>query len=429
MRIFLLRRGVSAITAVLLNVSSSFAAPPDVESTRVAVQAVNAFGLDLFRQVAKPDANALISPYSIQSAMAMAYAGADGKTREEMARVLHYPGNDRRLHGSFANLRTALVRLVEQSEVAAASAKRWNPNAKCDPITLSIANCLFGQSGFGFNPTYLKLLQQDYAAPLQQVDFTRASTVASRQINEWVSERTKQRIREVTSPGAVNEFTRLVLVNAIYLKAAWEEPFENSATKPDSFFVNGRTRTGVPFMRRRDEMAYAQGRGYSVLGLNYSGGQLGFLIFLPERPEGLAAVEKNLLPAALTENLKWEERDVTLWLPKFKLNPPLLSLAAVLQSLGIKSAFNNPPGSANFRYIAATASDDGLFLSGVFHKTFLNLDEQGTEAAAASMMAVAAGVHEPKKPVDFKVDHPFLFAIQHHASGACLFLGHVTDPR
>jgi serpin B len=420
-------------TALILVLATAPAVAKDNTMTPAA-NAINALGLELLPRAAQPNQNALLSPYSIQSALAMAYAGADGVTRAEMAGVLHYPKDDAELHGSFAALRKALDEAVRTSVQQAAQAKRWG--ATNDPITLAVANRLFGQTGYDFREPFLALVRDNYGAPFEPLDFIKDATGATRHINGWVEDQTRQRIRNLIPGGALNALTRLVLVNAIYLKAPWMEPFETSATKPGSFHVNGGKSVDVPMMRQRHEFAYSKRNGFCVLALPYSRYELVFLIVLPDKANGLAALESKLTadvfatPDMSEGKHKWEKRDVTLTLPRFKLEPPVFALGAALQGLGMKTAFDQPPRSANFDRIAPRRPDDYLKISEVFHKTFLDLDEKGTEAAAATALVfVTAGHHEPAKPVEVRVDHPFLFAIQHRASGTCLFLGRVVDPR
>ncbi len=226
--------------------------------------------------------------------------------------------------------------------------------------------------------------------------------------------------------------TRLVLVNAIYLKSPWSDPFKPAATKPAPFYVNGTQPAEVPMMNRRHELAFAQGNGFVAVALPLAH-PFRFLIFLPDKRDGLAQMEKRLTPDMLGGKLKWEERYVALSLPRFKIEPPVLSLSVALQTLGIKTAFDIPPGSANFDRIAPRWPKDYLAISDVLHKTFLNVDESGIEAAAATAVTLNA-FYQPPKPVEVKVNHPFLFAITSRLSpdstdAACLFLGHVTDPR
>jgi len=371
----------------------------------------------------------LLSPYSIQSALVMAYAGADGATRAEMAKVLHYPKDDVETHRSFAALRKALDDTAQRSATNSLQMKQHG--ATNDPLTLTVANRLFGQGGYDFRAPFLELLKTNYDAPFEPLDFMHGSTAATKHINDWVENQTRQRIRNLIPDGALGPLTRLVLVNAIYLKVPWAEKFQVSATRPGLFHVKGGEGVDVAFMTRRHELAYARGDGFSVLQLPYRGYDLQFLIFLPDEVNGLAAMEAKLTPNMIAGSIAWEPRDVTLYLPRFKLEPPLLPLGQTLKALGMKTAFDIPPRSANFDRMAPRRANDYLALSEVFHKTFLKLDEEGTEAAAATAVAVmtASAVRERPKPIEFKVDHPFLFAIQHRPTGACLFLGRVTDPR
>lgn len=409
--------------AIIMNITSLRAA----ELPSAAANAINSLGVDLLHRVGMPDENALISPYSIQSALVMAYAGADGTTRDEMAKVLHYPKDESQLHQSFAALRKTLNKAIEQSELVSARERQYGQTNA--PLTLVVANRLFGQRGYDFREPFLTLLKDNYSAPFEDMDFINRSALAKQRINEWVEDQTRKRIRDLIPDGALGPLTRLVLVNAIYLKAPWAEKFEASATKPGLFHVNGGKGVEVPMMSQRKEFLYRKGNGFSVVRLPYNY-QFVFLIILPDNVNGLATLEAKLSPGLNTELVKFENCDVTLHLPKFKLEPPMMPLSQTLQALGMKSAFDHPRGSADFERMAPRKPDDYLALSEVFHKTFLKLDEEGTEAAAATALtAIAMGIHEPPKPVEMNVDHPFIFAIRHEPTRAILFLGHVTDPR
>jgi serpin B len=405
------------------------AIPLHAADTDAASRAINTLGIELLAKT-DPGGNALLSPYSIQSALAMTYAGADGATRDEMAKVLHYPKDDGEVEQSFVALQRALENAVKDTVgVAAQSKEHGGPS---EPMTLSVANRLYGQKGYAFRGPFLALLRDKYGAPLETLDFAKAAAQATGHINGWVEGRTRGRIRDLIPGGALTRDTRLVLVNAVYLKAPWASEFEKSATEPKPFHVDGREKADVPTMENEYYYGYARRDGYSVVSLPYIGDQLQLLLLVPDDVNGLAKVEAKLNAALLADCAKLKERDVDLYLPKFKLQPPTLALAAQLQSLGMKSAFNEPPGSANFDRMAPRKPDDYLYISQVFHKTFLSLDEHGTEAAAATVvdMPVALGIRPAKpKPVELHVDRPFLFAIQDRASGACLFIGRVTDPR
>ncbi len=395
-----------------------------------AAQSINALGLELLAQGTTADTNALLSPYSIQAALAMTFAGAAGDTRAEMAKVLHYSGDEAELHQSFAALQKALEDVAARSTKRAESARQRG--ATMDPVILTVANRLFGQEGYEFRAPFLALAQDTYGAPLQPMDFVREAAAATKEINAWVEEKTIRRIRDLIPPNGLDAETRLVLVNAIYLKAPWAEPFSESATKPAPFHVRGTQPQDVPTMVRKARFGYADREGFTVVTIPYSGGELQFVVLLPDDNNGLAALEAKVTPELLAACADPGSAELILHLPKFKIEPPLFKLGKVLQSLGMRSAFDRPRGSANFDRMAPRKPNDYLCISEVFHKTFLDLDEKGTEAAAATavvMTRVTSAMPDRVKPIEVRVDHPFLFAIQHRPTGACLFLGRVTDPR
>jgi serpin B len=300
-----------------------------------------------------------------------------------------------------------------------------------EPVTLTIANRLFGQQGYEFRQPFLTLTRDTYHAPFQSMDFIRNSSAARLEINAWVEDQTRQRIRDLIPADGIDRDTRLVLVNALYLKAPWAQEFSTNMTKLRPFHLDGGATQDVPTMERQDRFGYSQRDGYRVVTVPYSGGDVQFLILLPDAVDGLAALEANLSPQDLIGAASAKPADVRLQLPKFKLEPPLLRLSEALVGLGMRSAFDKPEGSANFDRMAPRKPDDYLKISEVFHKTFLELDEKGTEAAAATavvMMRVTSAVGKKPEPVEVRVDRPFLFAIQHRPSGACLFLGRVTNP-
>lgn len=392
-----------------------------------AAGAVNAFGVDL---LGKAEAgNALLSPYSIQAALAMTYAGAAEGTRAEMARVLHYPADDDALHGAFAVLQAALAEVERTTAARASNAQRWG--GPSEPITLAVANRLFGQQGYEFRESFLGLVRDRYGAPFQPMDFAKQAEAARVEINGWVERQTRERIRDLIPPGGLDRSTRLALVNAVYLKAPWQEEFPARATAAKPFHVAGRAPVEVPTMQRRGQLGYQQREGFRVVTVPYSGGEVQFVVLLPDAVDGLPALEKKLTPEMLASCARTPAAQVDLALPKFRMEPPLMRLGAMLRDLGMPQAFDRPRGSANFDRMAPRRPDDYLFISEVYHKTFLALDEKGTEAAAATavVMMRAASAVKPEQPVVCKVDRPFLFAIQHVPSGACLFLGRVTDPR
>ncbi len=407
-------------------------ASPGAEATGTGVAvSTNALGLDLYRLTAAEPGNLLLSPYSIQSALCMTLGGAGGKTREEMAKVLHVGADSGKVAGEFAALRVALEKAVTDSEKQAKEMKQYG--GSMEPLKLRVANRLFGRDGYPFRGEFLKQTQDVWQAPLETVAFAKKPEAARKHINGWVEDQTAKRIVDLIPPGGVNETTRLVLVNALYFKAAWENDFSERVTKPLPFFVPGGSPANVPTMFQQRRMGYKKESGYSAVTITYTGHALHFLIILPDAKEGLPAVEKALTADKLTALSKLpSDQEVMLYLPKFKLQPPTLPLAKPLRALGMKTAFDDPPGSADFSGMAPRTPDEYLMISDVYHKTFMALDEKGTEAAAATAVAMKAGsamMKEKPKPVEFRADHPFLFAIQHRESGVCLFLGRMSDPR
>jgi len=397
-----------------------------------AADSMNALGIDLLARVAKPNENALISPYSIQSALAMTYAGAAGETKTEMAKVLHYPAdNEAALHSSFAAFRAEFERIHTSTlEIVKESAEHEGPS---EAITLETANRLYGQSGYAFRSEFLSFMKSNYVSSFQICDFVGSSESARNEINRWVSDSTHMRINNLLPSGSVNQNTRIALVNAVYFKGAWAKEFSKYSTRKESFWVNGANEEKVSTMQRKSLYGYFKGDGFCAVTIRYVGNDLQMLILLPDEKDGLAALEKKLTAQLLVECANPAPDDFILHLPKFKLEPPLAPLAAILQSLGLRMAFDAPKGSADFERMAPRKLNEYLYLSEVFHKTFIAVDEQGTEAAAATAAPVTFGLSAigPRlpKPIELRVDHPFIFAIQHRASGACLFLGRVVDPR
>ena len=411
-----------AVGALLVTMSQG------ATSFELAANATNELGVDLHRQLATGDDNLCISPYSINSALAMTFAGADGETRTEMARVLHFPdGGD--VPASFSALQQSLQQMsAKTAELAKESKKIGGPS---EPITLNIANRLFAKKGYPFRNAFLSLVKQYFGGGFEPLDFAADPAAATPRINKWVADQTRDRIRDLIPGGALNKTTRLVLANALYLKAPWANEFSQNATQSEPFFVRG-TPLDVPMMRKTSNFGYARHEGFTVVILPYAGNDLQFVVLLPDDIHGLRELESKLNADVLAGCAKLEKREVDLHLPKFKLEPPTVALKEKFEALGMKTAFDIPPGSANFDKIAPRKPNDYLYISNIFHKTFIALDEKGTEAAAATavvMMARSALISPPPPPVEVKVDRPFVYAIQHVPSGVCLFLGRVTNPR
>ena len=398
------------------------------DPTGTAALAINNLGIDLLIHAAKPQENTALSPYSIQMALAMTYAGAEGDTQRQMSKVLHYPPDDPKVLSAFSALQDALSDLSKRTEkIAAQSKKSGGPS---EPITLTMANRLFGQQGYDFRQAYLKLLKDTFDAPLEVLDFIKDPNGATHHINGWVARQTRDRIRNLIPPNALNKDTRLVLANAIYLKAPWAEEFKQNLTQPHPFHLSGGQSIDVPMMMRQGAFGYTKRDGFVAVTLPYTGGDLQFLVLLPDTAVGLPALESQLTPELLRDCARLKSEEIVLYLPKFKLEPPLFALRKTLEALGMESPFDVPQGSANFNGIAPRRPNDYLYISNVFHKAFVEVDEKGTEAAAATaVVMMRATAHFEDKPIEVRVDRPFLFAIHHRPSGACLFVGRVVDPR
>lgn len=393
--------------------------------TGIASKAINALGIDLLAKAGKPDENAVLSPYSIQVAMAMTCAGADGVTLAEMKKVLHYPDSEAELHQSFEALRKSLIMLERQS--IAHSENPFPTGRTNDPIRLNIADRLFGQTGFRIQPEFLALTREVYDAPFEQLDFRKNPLEATRRINGWVAEKTKQRILDLIPEGTLDEAIRLVIVNAIYLKAPWYTKFDPAATKPLPFYLGSTNTARIPTMTGTRTIGYAKRDGFSLISLPYVTG-LQFLVLLPDDPNGLAALEARLSPTLLAEGAKLPAQETIIYLPRLKLEPPLSSMKRTFTDLGMTTPFN---GAANFNRMAPRTIWGYLYIHDIFHRALLELDENGTEAIAATAVMVRYGGISPERPrpIVLRIDRPFVFAVQHCSSAACLFLGRVTDPR
>lgn len=409
------------------------AAAPVMLAAENLATATNQLGLELYRTLGgkQPNENLVISPYSIESALALVYAGAEGETRAEMARVLGLAADDREVAAAFNAMRASLDQIAAQSRKTAETQGRHG--GKLDVVEWQAANRLFGQRGYAFRDSFLTLMKDDYAAPFEALSFHDDPERSRATINSWAEEQTRRKIRDLVPRGALDTDTRLVLVNAVYLKAPWQKPFEKTATQSRIFHPAGGGDRMVPTMQRTAFLGYAQEAGLTVVALDYTGNGLQFVILLPDKGVSPDAVAAKLTPADFTRWAKMGESkrpSIALHLPKFRVEGGTVPLGAALRTLGIRSAFDEPRGSANFERIAPRKSSDYLALSNVFHQTFIAVDEEGTEAAAATAasMVTLGAMAEPAKPIEVRVDRPFLFAIQHRASGTCLFLGRIASP-
>ena len=380
------------------------------EDATAAGSAINAFGMDLYRRIAAGDrsGNLVVSPASIALALAMARAGARGQTADEMDAVLRDLGTD-----GHAVWVAALDSLLN-----ARTGSFPDESGKAQDVTLRIVNAPFAQRGFALETPYIQVLGERFGAGLRLVNYVTAAEAARQEINGWVADQTEQRIRELLAQGDVDAMTRLVLVNAIYLKAAWQTAFDEGATAPAPFTRLDGTTVDVPLMHMGGQLPYAAGAGWQAVELPYVGGKLSMVVIVPD---DLAAFEKTLDGAALSGMVGGlTSREVILALPKFGTESRV-ELGPVLAALGMPTAFTD---AADFTGISKA---EPLQISAVIHQANIDVDEKGTEAAAATAVVIRA-TGMSAEPVTLTVDHPFLFALRDVETGAVLFLGRIADP-
>lgn len=408
-----MNRTLLAAAVVLVFTRSLWSVEPApmlvTENMKAVAQGGNALAADLYAQLRAPDsANLFFSPYSISTALAMASAGAEGPTKAQMDKVLHLPPLDGQLQPAVSSLRKLLL-----------------ADDKSSGFRLRVANRLWGQAGFQFVPDFLRVMKDDYGAELGVVDFKQAEA-ARRTINTWVEEQTDDKIQNLLAPGVLHDDTRLVLTNAIYFKARWLHEFSKAATKDAAFHAPGRRELTVATMHQKHRLNYGAWDDLQVLELPYAGGgDLSMLILLPRKVDGLRDLEARLTAESLqTWSSGLQERLVDVSLPKFKMTSEF-SLADVLATLGMPLAFSR---QADFSGIS---TQEKLFISAVIHKAFVDVNEEGTEAAAATAIAIGAMAMRPlpEQPVEFRADHPFVLLIRDRRTEAVLFLGRVTNPQ
>ncbi len=390
--------------------------PADPALAAQAAAAVNAFGADLYARLAGDGSENLVcSPASIVLALAMTRAGALGATATELDAVLHAA----ELGADPAALHPGMNALTAELE-----ARSGTFEAMGDPVTveLSIANSLWGQDGLAWGEAFLDLLGAQYGAGMRLVDYVSDPEGARGAINDWVADETKDRIPELLGQGTITPASRLTLVNAVYMKAPWLEPFAEGSTAPGPFTTAAGETVEVPTMRASRMLAHAAGDGWQAVDLPYAGGALSMLVVVPDAGE-LAAVEALLADGLLDDAVRGlAGRQVNLGLPRFDLETKV-ELSTVLAALGMPSAFD--PSSADF---SAMTTDEELFIGVVIHQANITVDEQGTEAAAATAVGMRATSAPMDPPVELTIDRPFLYAVRDTVTGAVLFLGRVSDP-
>jgi serpin B len=428
--------GVVTLTTAMGSIEGTpgdlLAAEPGKAPTKLVVQANSDFAFDLYQQLAQENdgKNLFFSPYSISSALAMTAEGARGETAEEMGAVLRFPDQMRRVGGD------AQLIPWETSKIHTGMAAINNRlNRDMTPYELTVANALWGEKTFPFRPQFVKALDEPYSAALIPADFIGNAEGERQRINQWVEEKTDERIKDLLPEGILDSLTRLVLTNAIYFKGNWSQPFNEKSTRELPFTSADGRKVGTSMMHHNPKgvkhergkkndwpFGYAALDNLQILEMPYAGKELSMFVLLPSKHDGLPALEKQLSREKLDAWLgAVKPQEVDVWMPKFKMETEF-ALKPTLQAMGMPSAFE--PGG--FTGISDSSEARQLYISAVQHKAFVEVNEKGTEAAAATAVVVSAK-SRPRYPT-FAATRPFIFLIRDNETDSILFLGRMMNP-
>jgi serpin B len=369
---------------------------------------VNVFAADLYAKLKGDPGNLFFSPYSLSTALAMTSAGARDNTAAQMSAVLR------------------LKELPAASVHPACGALTQYLNRPGKQYQLAVANRLWGMQGYEFIPAFLDTTRTHYGAELQRLDFAQ-SEAARATINGWAEQQTQQRIKDLIPSGALDALTRLVLTNAIYFKGNWQTQFKKEATKDEPFVVSADERPNVPMMNHMGSFGYFAGEGFQALEMPYAGDELSMVVFLPKEADGLKDFEAKLTAANVKQWIgSLRKQDVRVAFPRFTITWGTKKLNDTLIALGMSDVFNMD--KSDLSGIGGKPHD--LYITHVFHKAFVEVNEEGTEAAAATAVVVGLrGVARPQPIPVFRADHPFVFLIREKKTGAVLFMARVANPK
>jgi len=398
---------VCAITILTVTVCAADSSldPPEPVDAEHLVKGNTAFALDLYSVLRKQEGNLFFSPYSISTALAMTYGGAQGNTREQMAEVLKFTLPQSQLPGAFARLQAQLNTKQDKGE-----------------IELTVANALWGEKDYSFLADFIQSISENYGTPLNRVDFKNNHEQTRTRINEWVEQKTNDKIKDLIQPGVLNPLTRLVLTNAIYFRGTWSLQFNERNTKEDRFWIAPDKAIMVPLMTQTDHFSSWENEQMQVLELPYLGNSLAMIVLLPRKNDGLAAIETALTVENVTDWAKvpTRKRKIRVTVPKFTMTSEF-KLEKILGGMGMPDAF-----TAQADFSGMTGNRD-LHINAVIHKAFVDVNEKGTEAAATTAVTMQLLSYDTPPP-EFRADHPFLFLIRHNPSESILFMGRVADP-
>jgi serpin B len=429
---------IGAIGLVVVLSLSAFACEeiellgPTPDQMQEVVTASNAFAWKLFGQMAADsDENICFSPSSVHTALVMTYTGAGGETAKQMHESLSLPSEELMAHIEQADppaVGTYFVgRPWDRDRLGAAYGellKALEPD-KDAKFKLIAANAIWGQEDYPWRDSFTDGLRDHFGASLNDVDFGNDADEITEDINDWVSDQTRGKIDDIMPEGELNEMTRLVLANAVYFKGKWATAFKKESTRPQPFHVSAEETVDVPTMFQSRRFQHAETDLMQIVRMPYRGDEVSMLIILPKARDGLAEVEAGLAEDELQVALDaMTPQQVDIWLPKFTFRWRA-TMNRPLKALGMSDAFDS--SRADFSMMVDDEANEDLSISTVIHATFIEVDEAGTEAAAATTVSiVATSVPPPAK--EFRADHPFIFAIRHEKTGLLLFVGRVVNP-
>ncbi len=401
------RLGSALVFALALLSSTMLDAPAAGVDERVAmlVEHNTEFALDLYGRLRFTDGNVLFGPHSISASLAMAFAGARGDTRGELGRAMHFElGGE--VHEAFNELGNRFESLREAGDVS-----------------LHVANGLWAQRDYPFQSAFLEIARRKYQAMLRQADFRSGAERVREEINAWVELETKAKISRLLAAGSIEDSARLVLISALYFNGEWSSRFDERATATAVFHVRSDESVDVQMMRQQGNLEFMENALVRVARLSYGlDRDLSMTIILPQKAHGLAAVEELLSSRTLNGWLALlESRPLVVYLPRFRVSMQL-ALKETLAAMGAGIAFGP---SADFSGIDGTKR---LSISEVVHKAFIDVNERGAEAAAATGAIIGLTSDTPPPVPVFRADQPFLFMIRDGRSGSILFLGRLSNP-
>ena len=363
----------------------------------------NQFALELYKIISRKPGNMFYSPFSISAALGMTYTGSKANTEKQIASVMHFATNDAAFYNNY------------QAYLASIN------NLNNDAVSIYTANSFWAQADFTFKKEFVEIIRNHFSGEIKNVNFAKEAEKCRQEINKWVESKTNNKIQNLIQPGLIDDLTRLVLVNAIYFKAPWDMPFDEKATKKMDFKTTATTVVSADFMTAENNYKYYTENDFSAIEIPYAKGTLSMLIILPSDDNSFTSLQKNIdhtvyqkIVSAMTV------KKIRLMLPKFNTTSEF-ELSDVLQEMGMPEAFSD---KADFS--GMTGKKD-LKISKVVHKAFINVNEAGTEAAAATAVIIRVK-SMPVNVVEFKADHPFMFIIKENTNGSILFAGNIFDP-